>query len=79
MAQAFTIGEEFIGDDLVAPNLGNNRFHGAGFLGLLKETHDCDLGAPIFGISLGDPERYGVAEIDKYGNVVLIEEKPDVP
>ena len=79
LAQAFTIGESFIGDDLVALVLGDNLFHGAGFSGLLKTAHDRDLGATIFGIGVNDPERYGVAEIDQDGNVISIEEKPERP
>lgn len=79
IAQAFTVGERFIGDEQVALVLGDNLFHGAGFSGLLKKAHDCDRGATIFGISVKDPERYGVAEIDEYGNVLSIEEKPDEP
>ena len=79
LAQAFTIGESFIGDDLVALVLGDNLFHGAGFSGLLKTAHNRDLGATIFGIGVNEPERYGVAEIDQDGNVISIEEKPERP
>ena len=79
LAQAFTIGEHFIGDELVALVLGDNLFHGAGFSGLLKTAHDRNVGATIFGIGVNDPERYGVAEIDQDGNVISIEEKPEGP
>lgn len=79
LAQAFTIGQSFIGDDLVALVLGDNLFHGAGFSGLLKTAHDRDVGATIFGIGVNDPERYGVAEVDQNGNVISIEEKPEEP
>jgi len=79
LAQAFTIGERFIGDELVALVLGDNLFHGAGFSGLLKTAYDREVGATIFGIGVNDPERYGVAEIDHDGNVISIEEKPERP
>ena len=79
LAQAFTIGEHFIGDELVALVLGDNLFHGAGFSGLLKTAYDREVGATIFGIGVNDPERYGVAEIDHDGNVISIEEKPERP
>lgn len=79
LAQAFTIGESFIGDDLVALVLGDNLFHGAGFSGLLKTAYDRNVGATIFGIGVNDPERYGVAEVDQDDNVISIEEKPERP
>lgn len=81
LAQAFIIGEKFIGDDNVCLVLGDNIFYGAGFSGLL---HDCvkltDEGyASVFGYYVNDPERYGVAEFDKDGNCLSIEEKPEHP
>lgn len=82
LAQAFIIGEEFIGDDSVCLVLGDNIFHGAGFSGLLREavrTAEQDGKAMVFGYWVSDPERYGVAEFDKAGNCLSIEEKPAVP
>ena len=82
LAQAFIIGEEFIGDDSVCLVLGDNIFHGAGFSGLLREavrTAEQDGKATVFGYWVSDPERYGVAEFDKAGNCLSIEEKPAVP
>ena len=82
LAQAFIIGEEFIGNDSVCLVLGDNIFHGADFTRLLKEAvrnaeEDCK--ATVFGYWVNDPERYGVAEFDKDGNCLSIEEKPAVP
>ncbi len=82
LAQAFIIGEEFIGDDTVCLVLGDNIFHGAGFSWLLREavrTAEQDGKATVFGYWVSDPERYGVAEFDKAGNCLSIEEKPAVP
>lgn len=82
LAQAFIIGEEFIGDDSVCLVLGDNIFHGAGFSGLLREavrTAEQDGKATVFGYWVSDPERYGVAEFDKAGNCLSIEEKPAAP
>ncbi len=82
LAQAFIIGEKFIGDDSVCLVLGDNIFHGAGFSALLKEsvrTAEEDKKATVFGYWVNDPERYGVAEFDKKGNCLSIEEKPKVP
>lgn len=82
LAQAFTIGADFIGNDSVCLVLGDNIFHGAGFTGLLREavrTADQDGKATVFGYWVSDPERYGVAEFDKYGNCLSIEEKPEHP
>lgn len=82
LAQAFLIGEEFIGDDSVCLVLGDNIFYGAGFTGLLRhsreqaERHDK---ATVFGYFVNDPERYGVAELDKEGNCLSLEEKPQHP
>ncbi len=82
LAQAFIIGEEFIGKDSVCLVLGDNIFHGAGFTSLLKESViDAEQhgNASVFGYFVNDPERYGVAEIDDNGNCVSIEEKPQHP
>ena len=82
LAQAFIIGEEFIGDDSACLVLGDNIFHGAGFSALLKEsvrTAEEDKKATVFGYWVNDPERYGVADFDKQGNCLSIEEKPKEP
>ena len=81
LAQAFIIGEKFIGDDNVCLVLGDNIFYGAGFTGLLKESvKAAEEGmASVFGYYVNDPERYGVAEFDKDGNCLSIEEKPEHP
>lgn len=82
LAQAFIIGEKFIGNDSVCLVLGDNIFHGAGLTSMLKEavrTADEDRKATVFGYWVSDPERYGVAEFDKYGNCLSIEEKPSKP
>ena len=82
LAQAFIIGREFIGDDCVCLVLGDNIFHGNGFLPLLEEavrSAEEDKKATVFGYWVSDPERYGVAEFDKDGNCLSIEEKPAKP
>ena len=82
LAQAFLIGEEFIGDDSVCLVLGDNIFHGAGFTGMLREavrSAEEQNRATIFGYCVEDPERYGVAEFDAAGNCLSIEEKPAHP
>ena len=82
LAQAFIIGEKFIGDDCVCLVLGDNIFHGNGFTAMLKEavrTAEEEHKATVFGYWVSDPERYGVAEFDKNGNCVSIEEKPLKP
>ena len=82
LAQAFIIGEKFIGDDSVCLILGDNIFHGNGFSVMLKEAvrvADEKQEATVFGYWVNDPERYGVAEFDKRGNCLSIEEKPKVP
>ena len=81
LAQAFLIGKEFIGRDSVCLVLGDNIFHGAGFTGLLKQAvQAADEGkATVFGYWVREPERYGVAEFDKDGNCLSIEEKPAHP
>lgn len=81
LAQAFIIGEKFIGDDSVCLVLGDNIFYGAGFTGLLKESVQAanEGKASVFGYYVNDPERYGVAEFDNNGNCLSIEEKPAHP
>lgn len=79
LAQAFIIGEKFIGKDSVCLILGDNIFFGEGFTGRLEEYVKLKDGATIFGYHVNDPERYGVAEIDKSNNVLSIEEKPLKP
>lgn len=82
LAQAFIIGEKFIGNDSVCLVLGDNIFHGNGFCTLLEEavrTAEEDNKATVFGYWVSDPERYGVAEFDKEGNCLSIEEKPAKP
>ena len=81
LAQAFIIGEEFIGNDTACLVLGDNIFYGNGFVELLqKAVADADKGkATVFGYWVNDPERYGVAEFDKDGNCLSIEEKPKEP
>ena len=82
LAQAFIIGEEFIGNDSVCLVLGDNIFYGQGFTHMLKEavhTAEEENKATVFGYWVADPERYGVAEFDKIGNVLSIEEKPVQP
>lgn len=82
LAQAFIIGEEFIGDDSACLVLGDNIFHGSGFSAMLKEAvraAEEDNKATVFGYWVNDPERYGVAEFDADGNCLSIEEKPKEP
>ena len=82
LAQAFIIGEQFIGDDCVCLVLGDNIFHGAGFTRLLKQAvnnAENENKATVFGYWVNDPERYGVAEFDKDGRCLSIEEKPKNP
>lgn len=81
LAQAFIIGEEFIGDDSVCLVLGDNIFYGAGFTGLLRDSVCATTQgqASVFGYYVNDPERYGVAEFDAEGNCLSIEEKPQHP
>ena len=82
LAQAFIIGEKFIGNDSACLVLGDNIFHGAGFSAMLKEavrTAEEEKKATVFGYWVNDPERYGVAEFDKNGNCLSIEEKPAKP
>lgn len=82
LAQAFLIGEEFIGDDCACLVLGDNIFHGAGFTPMLAEAvrnAEQEQKATVFGYWVNDPERYGVAEFDREGNCLSIEEKPAKP
>ena len=79
LAQAFTIGREFVGADPVALILGDNIFYGHGLTEMLQEAAARSEGATVFGYHVRDPERYGVAEVDAAGKVVSIEEKPERP
>ena len=82
LAQAFIIGEKFIGDDAACLVLGDNIFYGAGFSGMLREAvrqAEEESKATVFGYRVSDPERYGVAEFDNNGNCLSIEEKPAKP
>ena len=82
LAQAFIIGEKFIGSDSVCLVLGDNIFYGQGFTHMLHEavrTAESENKATVFGYWVSDPERYGVAEFDQEGNVLSIEEKPQIP
>ena len=82
LAQAFVIGEDFVGNDSVCLVLGDNIFYGAGFGTMLRDSvraAEVDGKATVFGYWVSDPERYGVAEFDKEGNCLSIEEKPEHP
>jgi len=79
LAQAFILGEEFIGDDNCAMILGDNIFYGNGFGKILNEVSKKEIGATIFGYYVEDPERFGVVEFDKNAKVLSIEEKPKFP
>jgi glucose-1-phosphate thymidylyltransferase len=79
LAQAFIIGEEFIGDDNVALILGDNLFYGHGLTKLLQKAVERKTGATVFGYYVNDPERFGVVEFDENGKVISIEEKPKHP
>ena len=79
LAQAFTIGEQFIGNDSVCMVLGDNIFYGYNFSSILEEAAAIKDGAIVFGYYVNDPERYGVAEFDETGKVLSIEEKPENP
>jgi len=79
LAQAFIIGEQFLGDDSACLVLGDNIFYGYNFSPILEEASKLTDGAIVFGYYVNDPERYGVAEFDESGNVLSLEEKPDAP
>ena len=79
LAQAFIIGEQFIGDDSVCLILGDNIFHGDGLAETLQAAAAKESGATVFGYYVTDPERYGVVEFDKNGQAISIEEKPEQP
>ncbi|SEJ25856.1 glucose-1-phosphate thymidylyltransferase [Pseudomonas linyingensis] len=79
LAQAFLIGEEFIGDSSVCLILGDNIFYGYGFSAMLREAASRDNGATVFGYHVSDPERFGVVEFDTAGKAISIEEKPKAP
>ena len=79
LAQAFIIGDEFIGDDAVAMVLGDNIFHGNGLHRLLRQAAAKEKGATVFGYYVDDPERFGIVEFDDQGKAISIEEKPSHP
>lgn len=79
LAQAFIIGEEFIGDDSVALILGDNIYHGSGLSTMLQKAAKKEKGATVFGYHVKDPERFGVVEFDENMNAISIEEKPEYP
>ena len=79
LAEAFIIGEEFIGDDSVAMILGDNIFYGQSFTSHLESTAKLEKGATVFGYYVDDPERFGIVEFDDQGKAVSIEEKPEKP
>lgn len=79
LAQAFIIGEDFIGDDNVALILGDNIYHGNGLTKMLQTAASKETGATVFGYQVKDPERFGVVEFDEQMNAISIEEKPKVP
>lgn len=79
LAQAFVIGEDFIGSDSVCLILGDNIFYGSGLSDLLQESAKIEAGAKIFAYGVSDPERYGVVEFDKSKKAISIEEKPTIP
>jgi glucose-1-phosphate thymidylyltransferase len=79
LAEAFIIGEEFIGKDNVCLILGDNIFYGHNLIKLLRESATLDNGAVVFGYYVKDPDRYGVVEFNSGGDVISIEEKPDIP
>jgi len=79
LAQAFILGEEFIGNDSVAMILGDNIYYGSGMRKMLQRAANKEQGATVFGYHVQDPERFGVVEFDEKGKVLSVEEKPEVP
>ncbi|MGY6213105.1 glucose-1-phosphate thymidylyltransferase RfbA [Cytobacillus firmus] len=79
LAQAFLIGEEFIGDDSVAMILGDNIYYGSGMRKILQRAANKENGATVFGYHVQDPQRFGVVEFNEDGKVISVEEKPEVP
>ncbi|MUK49023.1 glucose-1-phosphate thymidylyltransferase RfbA [Aliivibrio fischeri] len=79
LAQAFIIGEDFIGDDSVCLVLGDNIFYGQGFTPMLQSAVNCNVGATVFGYQVKDPERFGVVEFNQNMQAISIEEKPQAP
>jgi glucose-1-phosphate thymidylyltransferase len=79
LAQAFLIGEEFIGNDSVAMILGDNIYYGSGMRKILQRAAQKESGATVFGYHVQDPERFGVVEFDENGKVLSVQEKPEVP
>jgi len=79
LAQAFILGEEFIGNDPVAMVLGDNIYYGSGMRSILKRAAEKESGATVFGYHVQDPERFGVVEFDEGGKVLSVEEKPKIP
>lgn len=79
LAEAFLIGENFIGNDSCALVLGDNIFYGHGFTGMLKEAISKNNGATIFGYFVNNPKDFGVVEFDEFGKVISLEEKPEIP
>lgn len=79
LAQAFILGEDFIGGESVAMVLGDNIYYGAGMRQILKRASDKPQGATVFGYHVNDPERFGVVEFNQDGRVLSIEEKPEQP
>ena len=79
LAQAFVIGEKFIGTDKVALVLGDNIFYGSQFAQILTETSTQTKGATVFAYNVSDPMRYGIVEFDKTGRAISLEEKPKIP
>lgn len=79
LAQAFLIGEDFIGDDPVAMILGDNIYYGSGMRKILQRAANKEDGATVFGYHVQDPQRFGVVEFNKEGKVISVEEKPEVP
>lgn len=79
LAQAFILGEEFIGEDSVAMILGDNIYYGSGLRKMLQRAANKEVGATVFGYHVQDPERFGVVEFDEKGKVLSVEEKPKVP